>query len=187
MSRTVHLALYFPGGTRPPQDPFEDRLAWITIRTLEQAGAVVEPVRYDSFDDWDVFEAGIRRDALAALDRYRPDQLTLVGKSAGTHALGYLCTGNYALPADTRLVWLTPVWQWDDSWAAACHTRLPALHVVGLADAEYHLPERHAAVVGETVSIPGADHRLEVANDIFATLNAWRTMAAAVMEFVRRD
>ena len=124
---------------------------------------------------------------LAALQRYQPDSLSIVGKSFGTLAVGYLCSDQFLLPTDTRLVWLTPVWKWDDPWKAACESKLPALNVVGLADHEYHLPDRHDAVAGKTVAIPQADHRLEVSNDIFATLAAWRSMAEAVIEFVQRS
>lgn len=37
----MHLAIYFPGGALRGQDPFDERLAWVTIRALEDAGAVV--------------------------------------------------------------------------------------------------------------------------------------------------
>jgi hypothetical protein len=36
------------------------------------------------------------------------------------------------------------------------------------------------------VAITGADHRLEVAGDVIATLGSWRTMADAVVRFARR-
>ncbi|HZM30000.1 MAG TPA: hypothetical protein VFB77_05890 [Acidimicrobiales bacterium] len=58
------------------------------------------------------------------------------------------------------MIWLTPVWRSDEAWRAACANTIESLHVVGLADSEYHDPERHAAVAGETVAITGADHRL---------------------------
>lgn len=185
----MHLAVYFPGGYLPGQDPFDERLAWVTIRALEQAGAVVLPVRYDDSllaGDQQRFESGIRREVRGALAHHRPDRLTVVGKSRGTHALRVVCTDDFELPADTRLIWLTPVWKWDDAWKAACSTPLASLHVVGLADDQYHIADRHREVAGETVAIPHADHRLEVPGDIFATLDAWRTMATAVHRFAAR-
>ena len=178
--------MYFPGGYFPGQDPFDERLAWVTLRALEQTGAEVVPVRYASFVDPDQFDAGVRRDVSGALAYYKPARVTFVGKSRGTHALALLCREQLVLPGATRLIWLTPAWKWDSSWQAACDNRIPSLHVVGLADHDYHLPERHAAVFGETVAIPAADHRLEVDGDIHATLDAWRTMADAIVEFVQR-
>ena len=98
-----------------------------------------------------------------------------------------VCVEDFQLPDDTRLIWLTPVWRADESWQAACGNTLQSLHVVGLADDEYHDPARHQEVTGETVAIPAADHRLEIGGDILATLDAWRTMADAVMRFAARQ
>ena len=181
--------MYFPGGYSRGQDPFDERLAWVTIRALEQAGAFVLPIRYDDwiFDpDPEQFEAGVCRDVRGALAHHQPDRLTLVGKSRGTHALKVVCTEDIDLPADTRLIWMTPVWKKDASWEAARSNTLPSLHIVGLADHDYHLADRHRAVFGETVEIPNADHRLEIAGDVLATLDSWRTMADAVLRFASR-
>jgi hypothetical protein len=186
----VHLAVHFPGGSLPGQDPFDERLAWVTIRALEHAGAVVVPVRYDDdllSPDQERFESGVRREVRGALACCQPDRVTIVGKSRGTHALRLVCVEDFELPEDTRLIWLTPVWRSDGSWQAACSNTLQSLHVAGLADHPYHDPDRHRAVPGETVAIPAADHRLEVAGDILATLDAWRTMADAVVHFAGRE
>lgn len=185
----MHLAIYFPGGSVAGQDPFDERLAWVTMRALEQAGAVVFPVHYD--DDAlapnpERFDHGVRREVRGALSFYHPDRVTVVGKSRGTAALRLICTEEFELPDDTRLIWLTPVWRSDRSWNAARSSPHPSLYVVGLADHHYHDAERHAEVSGETVGIADADHRLEVAGDIFATLDAWRTMAEAVVRFAAR-
>lgn len=185
----MHLAIYFPGGYLPGQDPFDDRLAWVTLRAVEQAGAEVLPVRYDDSllaGNRERFESGVVREVRGALAHHRPERLTIIGKSRGTHALRVVCTEEFEFPADTRLIWLTPVWRSDHSWSAACATQLRSLHVVGLADDEYHMADRHESVAGDTVAVAGADHRLEVAGDIFATLDAWRTMASAVHRFAAR-
>jgi hypothetical protein len=185
----VHLAVYFPGGSIPGQDPFDDRLAWITMRALEHAGAFVVPVRYDDDvleQDGARFESGVRRELRGALAHHEPTRLTIVGKSRGTFALQIACAEQLTYPDDTRMIWLTPVWRSDEAWRAACANTIESLHVVGLADREYHDPDRHAAVPGETVTIVGADHRLEVAGDVFATLDAWRMMANAVVRFAGR-
>lgn len=158
----------------------------MTLRALEQAGAVVVPFHYDDDvrnQDRIRFESGVRRELRGALAHHEPTQLTLVGKSRGTLALQIACTDQFTLPGDTRMIWLTPVWRFDEAWRAACANTIVSLHVVGLADREYHDPERHAAVPGETLSIADADHRLEIAGDVVATLESWKTMADAVMAF----
>lgn len=190
-----HVAFYFPGGYMPGDDlverrphAFVERLAWVTLRALERTRATVEPILYDaySFLDFDRFRAGVVRDVTAALERHGPDRVTLVGKSMGGHALCVIVEEQLDLPEDARLIWLTPVWGRDPTWEAARATTIPSLYVVGLADHEYHVPERHAVLPGRTVAIEGADHRFEVAGDVFATLDAWRQMAEAVLAFASR-
>ncbi len=160
------------------------------MRALEMAGAYVLPVHYDDSSiasDRERFESGVRRDVRGALAHYQPDRLTLVGKSRGTFALALLCAEDFGLPADTRLIWLTPVWRQDATWQTARSNTIPSIYVVGLADHRYHDPERHSQMPGETVEVSGGDHGLEVAGDIFATLDAWRTMAAAIHRFASRS
>ena len=185
----VHLAVYFPGGSIPGQDPFDDRLAWVTMRALEQAGAYVVPVRYEESrlaPDREAVRVMCPTRAPGALAHHEPTHLTIVGKSRGTAALRIACTEQFTYPDDARMIWLTPLWRIDEIWRAACANTIDSLHVVGLADSEFHDPERHAAVAGETVAIPGADHRLEVAEDVFATLDSWQMMASAVVRFAGR-
>ncbi len=78
------------------------------------------------------------------------------------------------------------MWRSDDPWQAACANPPQSLHVVGVDDHQHHDADRHSKIAGETVEIPATDHRLEVAGDIFATLDAWRTMADAVVRFADR-
>jgi len=185
----VHLALYLPGGALPGQDAFAAPLAYLSIRALEDAGATVVPVRYDDHvlaPDRERFEGSVRREILGALSFCRPDRVTLLGKSRGTHALRLVCVEDFGLPPDTRLIWQTPVWKSDESWEAARSTALESLYVVGLADHQYHDAERHAQLPGETVAIAGGDHGLEVAGDVLATINAWRTNAEAIKRFAER-
>ena len=182
----THLAFTFPGGYLAGDDPHAAPLAVLVRRALGEAGAVVEPILYDSLLDLVACEDGIRRDVQSALAAHRPDRVTFVGKSFGTRALAVVCR-DVRPPQDTRLVWLTPVWEWDEPWAAARRVAWPALHVVGLADHQYHRPDRHAAVPGQTVAIEGADHGLEVPGDVLGTLAAWRTTVEALLAFARRD
>jgi hypothetical protein len=180
------LAIYLPGGSIPGQDPFAAPLAHLSIRAMAEAGATVVTVRYDDTvvaADRDRFEGGVRREIRGALAYYRPDRLTILGKSRGTFALRLVCVDDFDLPADTGLIWQTPVWRSDAAWNAARSTALRSLYIVGLADHEYHDPDRHAELPGETVAIAGADHGLEVPGDVLATLDAWRTNAEAITRF----
>ena len=185
----MHVAIYFPGGYGPGQDPFDSPLASVTIRALEDAGAFVVPVRYDDTffkPDAERFADGVRREVRGALAFHQPDRVTFLGKSRGTPALRIVCGEAFHLPSDTRVIWQTPVWRSDKAWDAARTTDLESLHLVGLADHEYHDPERHRAVRGKTVEFPDADHGLEVGGDVLATLDTWRRMAESVIAFAGR-
>lgn len=191
----THAAFYFPGGYYPNEDPFKERLASVTINALEDAGAQVKAVLYDrllvrSPEEYEEFRAGILRDVGAGLDEH-PDRVTFLGKSLGTSALAALCDAigvAIEVPADTRMIWQTPVWRSDFSWESAKRNQVPSLHIVGLGDDLFHLPERHSAVPGRTVSIPGADHGLAIPGDVIATLEAWRISCEAIIDFAsRRD
>lgn len=185
----MHLALYLPGGSLPGQDAFAAPLAYLSIRALEDAGATVVPVRYDDHvlaPDQNRFEESVRRAVGGALPFYQPDRVTILGKSRGTRALRLVCVEDFSLPSDTRLIWQTPTWKSDASWEAARSTALQSLYIVGLADHEYHDAERHAQLSGETVSIAGGDHGLEIAGDTLATLDAWRANAEAITRFASR-
>jgi hypothetical protein len=86
------------------------------------------------------------------------------------------------------MIWITPVWRRDETWDAARRGRLESLYVVGSADHDYHLADRHTAVPGKTLTLADADHRLEISGDVMATLNAWRSTVAAIIDFAsRRD
>lgn len=185
----MHLGFYFPGGYSAGQDPFDNWLAHFTIRALDQAGALVLPVRYDDdvlAPDAQRFEAGVCREVQGALSFYQPDRVTVLGKSRGTQALRIVCTEKFDLPADTRLIWQTPVWRSDRAWQAACTTEFESMHLVGLAD-HYHDPERHRSVRGHTVELAGGDHGFAIAGDLLGTFDNLRTMADAIIQFAGRS
>lgn len=185
----MHLAFYFPGGYSAGQDPFDNWLTHFTIRALDQAGAFVLPVRYDDdalAPNAERFEAGVCREVQGALAFYQPDRVTVLGKSRGTQALRIVCTERFELPADTRLIWQTPVWRSERSWKAACTTEFESLHLVGLAD-DYHDPERHRSVRGHTVEFPGGGHGLTIAGDLLGSFDNLKTMADAIIRFAGRS
>jgi hypothetical protein len=183
--RLTHLAIAFPGGYLREVDPHAAPLAIVLRRALEEAGAVVEPIFYDDLLDMDTFERGVRRDVDRLLEAHQPQSVTFVAKSLGTKALGIVCA-TMQPPEDTRLIWVTPVWKWDEAWAAAQAASWPSLYLVGLDDHDFHRPDRHSTMPGETVAIEGADHGLEIPGSIVATLDSWRTTAQAVTNFAQR-
>jgi hypothetical protein len=191
MGIVEHLALIFPGmGYGHGQ-----ALLRYSRQALEELGATVIPVRYEVLARWDrqgAFWSPERQAAFAAevvettgqvLTDNQPARLTLVGKSLGCHALAHVLN-EVDIACPVRVVWLTPVWNVDETWQAARRCQWPSLYCVGLADPN-HDPERHRVLSGRSITIEGGDHSLEVDGDVKATLGALERVISAVMEHVR--
>ena len=109
-----------------------------------------------------------------------------LGSREGHLRAGLLaCTEEFLFPADTPHDLADARLAIRRGLASGVRQHDRNLYIVGLADDEYHDPERHAAVAGQTVAITDADHRLEIAGDVFATL-VMRAMADAVTAYAGR-
>lgn len=115
-------------------------------------------------------------------------QVTLIGKSLGTLAMGHLFAAVAGLPRETRAVWLTPLLRVDSlrSRIEQCGRR--SLFVIGDADAHYDpalLAQVEVATGGQSVVIAGADHSMEIDGDVLQSLDAVRRIMQAMQAFVR--
>ena len=124
----------------------------------------------------------------AALAHRSYGQITLVGKSLGTLAMGHLI-------ADTRFqkatcVWETPLLtvEWLCSQIEQVHPR--SLFVFGTAD-KFYQPDilEHLVTVthGRSVIIEGAHHGLEILDDIPGSLMALNQIVQALQEFLSEN
>jgi hypothetical protein len=113
------------------------------------------------------------------------EQITLVGKSLGTIAMGHLL-------ADSRFqsatcVWSTPLLtvEWLRSRIEQTHPR--SLFIIGTAD-KFYKPDilKHLENVtkGRAVVIEGANHGLEIPDDISKSLMALNQIVQALQEFL---
>ncbi|MFH1974816.1 MAG: alpha/beta family hydrolase [Pseudomonadota bacterium] len=120
-----------------------------------------------------------------ALSHRSYNQITLVGKSLGTIAMGHLL-------ADSRFqnatcVWLTPLLTvaWLRSRIEEVHPR--SLFIIGTAD-KFYKPDilKHLENVtkGRAVVIEGARHGLEITNSISKSLSALNQIVQALQEFL---
>ena len=117
---------------------------------------------------------------------HRPyEQITLVGKSLGTIAMGYLL-------ADARFqraacVWSTPLLtvEWLCSRIEQVHPR--SLFIIGTAD-KFYKPDilKHLEHVtkGRAAVIEGANHGLEIPDDISKSLKALNQIVRELQEFL---
>lgn len=191
----AHLALIFPGYNYNGGMPL---LYYSGLQLLER-GADVLRVEYTyssqpGFAALPDAEKGIRirADVTAALNAalaLRPyQQVTLIGKSIGTRALGELLADPRL--AQARCVWLTPLLKSDALYQQIESAAQPGLFVIGSADPLYH-PARFASLSGRPgcsgLVIPGADHSLEIPEDFWASMNALQSYLHALESFIGAD
>lgn len=188
-----HLALIFPGLNYSAGMP----LLYYTLGLLLARGADVLTVDYEygkradfARADSDSKMAWIAADSGAALDAalqqrvYR--RITLVGKSIGTRAAAWHAADDPRL-REARCIWLTPLLN-----DAALVERIRrggqhGLFVSGTADSHYNadvLPELVRATAGKSLIIAGADHSMEIAGDVFASLHALEEILRSIEEFL---
>lgn len=170
----AHLGIVLPGRSYGPHAP----VLHLPRLALQQVGAEVVVVSYDS----DTSEQ-IR----SVLDRAGADRVTFVTKSLGTMVLAGLDPGTVTLPERTEAIWLTPIFDREEVRQGAVAKGWRSLLVAGGAD-DYHDEAGHeevrAALDAGSLVIPNASHSLEVPGDVLETVEAYRALAAAVLDFV---
>jgi len=187
------LALLFPGfgyrATMPLLHYTERSLLWRGLDVL----------RLDlAYDTDPAFEAAapsarrawLRRDAeraaRAAISQRAYRRHVLVGKSLGTLALADLVEETFVDDPPT-CIWLTPLLGNEGLRRAVLQRRPPSLFAIGTADALYDeavLQELTSATDGRAVVLEGADHSLEIAGDVRASLDALRTYGGGLEAFL---
>ena len=114
-------------------------------------------------------------------------KVALIGKSIGTLAMGELLTTQAKL-AQARAVWLTPLFRNERLKNQINQCRQPSLFVIGTADPNYTptiMAEAKEYTGGEAVVIEGADHSLEIKDNIPESLKALRKVIDALERFLK--
>ncbi len=112
-------------------------------------------------------------------------EITLIGKSLGTRAMGHLLTTEDPLK-QARAIWLTPVLRSEGLRLQIEEWGQPSLFVIGTADPHYnqaHLDELRESTGSEMLIIEGADHSLEIGNDPFKSLEVMEKVVRAVQAY----
>ncbi len=121
----------------------------------------------------------------AALRQGSYQQVTLVGKSLGTLALGHLLATQRFDPT-SQCVWLTPL-LFGPLVSQIKQTPHRALFVNGTADS-YYLPKVLAdvrrAIGGESIVIRGANHSLEIPGDVARSIRALAAVMRKMQAFL---
>jgi len=186
---TSHLALVFPGYGYGVDMP----VLYYPIRLLSDRGADVLMLDL-LYKDIEAFRAAsneeqsqwIAADALALLEtglrQKAYDRVTLIGKSMGTLAMGWLVETETQAPF-RECIWLTPLVQDPrlQQQISACATR--GLMVIGDADRFYdaEILERIEDASGNpSLIIPNADHALLIPGKVEDSLHALEYLIEAI-------
>ena len=192
-SETHHLAVVFPGLGYTAHMP----ALYYPRRLLLERGADVLLVEYDyrgrvnfrmprdpERDRW--FFEDVAAACAAGLGQRPYSGVTLVGKSLGTRAMGYLLTEDARL-SPARCMWLTPLLRADRLRAQMRQASGHSLFVIGTADTHYdpaYLEEVRLVSGGESVVIRGADHSLEIEGDTVGSIRAVEQIVRAMQQFL---
>lgn len=126
----------------------------------------------------------------AGLDQRRYRQLTLIGKSIGTLAMGRLL-GETARPdADLSAVWLTPLIRNETLLAQMKTCQVRSLIAIGGGDPHFDpalLRELRSAMSAELVIVDEADHGLDIPCDVAGSIAAVASVIAALERFLKTD
>ncbi len=167
---SYHLAIIFPGLGYNADMP----LLYYTTRVLKNKGADVLQVRYNyqtktfqSLTDEEQYRH-IINDAITvyitAREQHHYSQVTLIGKSLGTLALGHLLTTRAEL-SEATFIWLTPLFRNEELRKQIMALRHHALFAIGTKDPHYDskvLKEIVQATDGKSLVFENANHSLEV-------------------------
>jgi hypothetical protein len=192
-SETHHLAVIFPGLGYTADMP----VLYYPRRLLLERGADMLLVAYDyrrrqgfrmprdpERDRW--FFDDVAAACAAGLGQRSYSGVTLVGKSLGTRAMGYLLTEDARL-SRARCMWLTPLLRDDRLRAEMSRARGHSLFVIGTADSHYdpaYLEEVRLASGGEGVVLQGADHSLEIEGDVVGSIRAVEQTVRVMQQFL---
>jgi hypothetical protein len=190
---TRHIGVLLPGFGYSGQMP----LMYYPRRLLVESGADVFVVGYNYSERPDFVSAPIeerdlwlRPDTIAAykaaLAQRDYEQVTLIGKSIGTRAMGHLLAAEERLPS-LRCVWLTPILRNETLHAQITRRPHRALFVVGTADSHYDpakLAEFRQATAGESLVIENGDHSLEVSGNIVQSIRLLEEIIVKIQAFL---
>jgi hypothetical protein len=188
-----HVAVMLPGFGYTCDMP----LFYYTTNQLLEAGVDVLHVEYaysrradfrklplEKQKEWLFGDAAAAFQAARAHRPYR--EMTLIGKSIGTRAMGYLLT-HHSLPERVNAIWLTPLLNDPELRKQMIRFEQPSLDVIGTADSHFDqefLDELRGTNGCETVVVEGADHGLDIPGDVSASVRAMAGIVGRIQQFL---
>jgi len=188
---TDHLAIILPGMGYTSHMP----VLYYPARQLLFLGADVLCLEYDYSNRPDFLQltgaeraqwllSDVSASCKVVLSQQRYQEITLIGKSIGTLAMGYLLMSD-TMFEKAHAIWLTPIFHNERLRKQIQQCRQKSLFVIGTADPNYDpvfLTE--VAAKGESLVIDGADHSLEIEGDLMQSLEAMKRLIEAIKKFL---
>jgi hypothetical protein len=187
-----HLAIIYPGLGYNTDMP----LLYYTTSILSKRGADVLQLRYNyqseafqSLAEKAQYQKVIADSSAAyttAIKQQSYSQITLVGKSLGTLALGHLLTQSGL--AKTKFIWLTPLFRNESLRNQITSVKHQALFVIGTKDTHYSadvLKEVEDKTGGESLVIENANHSLE-AEGVLESVSIMQQYVSKVSTFIEK-
>jgi hypothetical protein len=112
-------------------------------------------------------------------------QVTLIGKSLGTLAMGHLLQTYPQMP-QVQAIWLTPLLKLPQLQTTIKQVHPRSLFIIGTADPHYdaaQLTELKQVTRGEALVIEGADHLLEVPGGTIPSLQVMEQIMQSIQRF----
>jgi hypothetical protein len=188
-----HVAMVFAGQNNNCQHP----TLYYPTRELLLRGADALLLDYclrPGFSDFSSEEINvcIEADTMAAYQtifrEHAYQQVTLIGKSLGTLAMGYFLTTVSNLPR-VQAIWLTPLLKRAELRTQIQQVHPHSLFVIGTADPYYDaatLTELQKITQGESLVIEGAGHLLEGSSGIIPSLQVMEQIMHSIQDFLDR-
>lgn len=187
-----HAAILLPGRGYTCQKP----LLYYPTKAMLAQGADVLCVEYNQRPQFsseqqktviDCLQADTNAAYTALLQEHTYDSLTIIGKSLGTIAMATLLT-QQQLPAQTRLIWLTPLLRNPRLVAAIKQTTYPSLLIAGTADPYFEaeaLSEILRTPNKEQFIIDGANHSMEIPDQVIPSLQTMERIMQTIQDFAK--
>lgn len=188
-----HAAIVFAGQTLNCQHP----TLYYPTRELVLRGAETLLVDYSLRPAFSTFSAEeilacIEADATAAYQalfrEHAYKQVTLIGKSLGTLAMGHLLATASHLPS-VRAIWLTPLLRRFELQAQIQRAHPLSLFIIGTEDPHYQaaeLAKLEQVTQGETLVLKGVGHLLEAPDGIIPSLHVMEQIMRTIQAFLDR-
>jgi predicted alpha/beta hydrolase family esterase len=189
-----HVAIVFAGQNNNCQHP----TLYYPTRELLLRGADTLLVDYCLRPAFSTFSAEeikvcIGADTIAAYQalfrEHTYQQVTLIGKSLGTLAMGHLLMAFPEMP-QVQAIWLTPLLKRAELRTQIQQAHPRSLFVIGTEDSHYDvqiLTELQNITQGETLAIEGVGHLLETSGGTIPSLQVMEQIMHIIQVFLSRN